>query len=57
MPDRVRLPAEIAEVAERQGLFIDTRSPKVLSASISVASDELLRDCPSITVLKTDILM
>src|SRR4051812_16431310 len=51
MPERHRLPAAIATLSECQGVFVDTRSPKVFAASLSVVSNELLQNCHSAVAL------
>jgi hypothetical protein len=54
MPLQASLPEEIRSFAERQGVFIDSRSSEIFVAALSVVSDYLRRSCPSTLVFERE---
>ncbi len=54
MPTQDSLPEEILGFAERQGVFIDSRSNEVFAAALSVVSDYVRRSCPSTLVFERE---
>jgi len=54
MPTRESLPTEIRTFAERQGVFIDSRSNEVFAAALSVVGDYVRTNCPSTMIFERE---